>query len=352
MIENEHPDEQYQKPRINLSYSVETNTAESAKRGAFWGWLVSAIEFLNSNFVTGLKILTAAIIILSYPAMVVLGHQLDDSKVELGDNRHWTVSEIGVATTLIARELDGPGWVSDKHPWHPQSRLTALPAWQSGVLSALSDHGRLLLDILASERDQDLIAAVRLLDTNEVHKTADRLLAATEAFARYDDRVAGGVTRAPNGPSALLARLDASTVWAAREYAKLADISNPGDGWLPSQEAIATVYTAKAVAHVTFAMLAVATEQETAILGTFAGQEQTQDMLRKWNTAARMRPLFVSNHGSDSLTGTSHPAILALHLDQARLATQLLAQDLRAALADKSDLETDSGAIAVATGPN
>ena len=77
-----------------------------------------------------------------------------------------------------------------------------------------------------------------------------------------------------------------------------------------------------------------------------------QDMLRKWRSAARMRPLFISNHGTDSLTGTSHPAIMALHLDQARIANQTLVRDLEIARQERANAVPGIEPIAVASGPN
>lgn len=337
-------------PRVNLSYANETQQADPRSRPSFLSKIGAVFSFAGRNFVPTVKAGVAALIIFAYPAMVVFGHQLDDSAVELGDERHWSVPEIGVTSTLLARELDGPGWLSDKHQWHPQSRLTALPAWQDGLLTTLADHGRLMLNILAEDRDQDLITGVRLLDTSdETHKVTDRLLAAMEAFARYDDRVAGGVTRAPMGAEALIARLDTGADWAAREYAKLAEISDPGDGWLASEDAITRFYSAKAVAHVTYTTLASVAAAETSLLDKHGATDKMQDTLRKWRSAAQMRPLFVSNQGGNSLTAANHPAIMALHIDQARRAMLDLAQHLEASLQAQATPTPDTPVIDVAS---
>lgn len=345
-------DEAEHRPRVNLSYANETLTADAKVRRTLRSRIAALFSFGQSNFVSAIKVSVAALIVFTYPVLTVAGHQLDDSAVELGDKRHWEVPEIGVVSTLIARELDGPGWLADKHAWHPQSRLTALPAWQTGLLSTMADHGRLMLDLMPEDRDQDLITAVRLLDTNETHRMTDRLLAATEAFTRYDDRVAGGVTRAPAGPDALITRLVTSAGWAEREYTKLAAIADPGDGWLASEAAIRSVYSSKAVAHVTLAMFEQVTDAEQALLRDLGLDAQAQSMLQKWRSAAQMRPLFVSNQGSNSLTGTNHPAAMALHMEQARRAALKFAQDLELALKERAETVPSTAPITVASGIN
>ena len=337
-------------PRVNLSYVNEAIQTETVVRRSLLYRLTRIFRLGQMHALSGLKALIAAMFVLAYPAMVIAGHKLNDSAVEFGDARHWSAPEIGVASTLIARELDGPGWISDKHEWHPQARLTALPAWQESLLSALSDHGQLLLDLLADERDPDLITAVRLLDASATHKTTDRLLAANETFARYDDRVAGGVTRAPTGEDALIARLITSAQWAEREYSQLAAISTPGDGWLASSDSIEAVYKAKAVAHVTHAMLDAVADREQNMLEKLGVTETMSDALNAWETAARMRPLFIANHGTGSVTGTSHPAIMALHFDQSRLAVLKVAAQIEAARQERIATPSGPASVVVAQG--
>ncbi len=357
MINDEHSkatnyDEAYEKPRVNLSYANETHKIEQKQRRSVRNGINAIVSFIRTRFVSAIKVATASFIILAYPAMTVLGHQIDDTGVEFSQARHWAVPDIGVAAILIARELDGPGWVADKHPWHPQSRLTALPAWQQGLITGLSDHGRLILDVLEQGPDQDLIAAVRLLDINPAHKTTDRLAAASEAFIRYDDRVAGGVAIAPTGSDALIARLTFSADQAGREYAQLAAISNPGDGWLASDEAIESVYHAKAIAHVALAMLEAVSQAESDLLADLKAEEKIADVLSKWQSAAHMRPLFVANQASRSISGTSHPAMMAFRLDQARLATLSLAAHLETMANERAEAAPDSPPLAAAIIPS
>ncbi|MEO9969652.1 MAG: hypothetical protein ABJG15_07460 [Hyphomonadaceae bacterium] len=272
-------------------------------------------------FILGAKILLVIGIIAAYPATVIMNHQINDDPVSLETGRHWAAGDIGVSATLLGRELDGPGWASDRHPWHPQAQLTALPAWQEGLRASIADHARLTLTALEGQRDQDLVAAERLLNFDDSLKATPRLQAAREALMRYDDRVAGGVAGSPQGLDFLKLEMDMTLGWAAQAGLELSDISTPGDGWLASREAVAAVYHGKARAHAAHELLSAIKTREIATLERHSAVTEIDVALNKWRSAANLKPLFVSNQGSDGLIGANHPAILAFRLSEAQTAT-------------------------------
>ena len=273
-------------------------------------------------FIFAAKTLIVAIAILAYPAAAMLSHKIDDTPIALDTGRHWAANDIGVSATLLGRELDGPGWAADRHPWHPQAQLTALPAWQEGLRASIADHARLTLSTLRGQRDEDLVAAERLLANGTDRKATPRLQAAREAFMRYDERVARGVAGSPQGIEFLKREMEMTLGWAAASSQTLADISTPGDGWLASSEAVSAVYYGKARAHSAHQLLSAVTEREQKTLQDHPAQEAIELALKRWRNAAKLKPLFVSNQGGDGLVGANHPAILALRLNEAQAATE------------------------------
>ena len=320
----EYDEDAQVKPRVNLSYVNETEASRKVLGRSAWSQFAGKFTFSTAGLIFYGKLVLVAAIILAYPIMTALSHQINDTMILPDNSRYWAVPEIGVTSVLIGRELDGPGWASDRHPWHPQSRLTALPAWQEGLLEAIASHGRLIIRQIEDQRDPDLIAAIRLLDPADGQDATLRLIAASEALSRYDDRVAGGVTIAPTGPDAIAARLALVQDWARARHAELADIASPGDGWIASAEAIEAVYRAKAAAHVAHELLAASLRNEQSLLAAYEAEDAYKDMLADWRRAATLRPLFIANQGSDAASGVNHPAIIAFHLEEARRATLAL----------------------------
>lgn len=325
-------DAPYEPPVVNLGYQKETAAVSGKNKLS-----LSSIPLVRVG-----QILLVIAAILAYPAMAVMSHKLDDSSVVLDEGRYWAVPDVGVMSILVSRELDGPGWVTDKHRWRPQARLTALPAWQDSLLEALGDHGRLLSSLIDARKDEDLLAAVRLLGLPDETTMTPRLQAANEALARYDDRVAGGVALAPQGAAHMLARLGLTDQWASAEHAKLVEIANPGDGWIASTEAIRAVYSAKAKAHFAHEVLKASGEREAALLARHGAEGAFRRTVRKWQHAANLRPLFVSNQGSDGVIGANHPAILAFHLEEARTAQAELALRLSQPPAPADDISANT----------
>lgn len=315
-----------QKPRVHKPYASQSTPPKKSLTKS----LRSSLSISRERIIFIGKAFLVALFILAYPLMTLMSHQVNDERVFFEDSRYWAVPDIGVSSVLIARELDGPGWVADRHPWHPQARLTALPAWQDSLLKCLADHGRLVISELDNLRDQDLIAAVRLLEPTGEQNMTDRLLAASEALSRYDDRVAGGVAAAPSPMTGMIAKLQLVSNWSDQNHAALVAVASPGDGWIASNEAIEAVYAAKAAAHVAHEILAATASNDQSMLAEHSAEAAMQDALNKWRRAATISPLFVANQSGDALSGLNHPAIMAFRLSEARRASQALIVQLQA----------------------
>ncbi|MEM9669830.1 MAG: hypothetical protein AAF950_12970 [Pseudomonadota bacterium] len=308
-------------PVVKVAYQTYAETPQRS---------VSVPSITSNTLLTALKALTVAALMLIYPVLVVTHHQVDDSPIDLADaSRHWTVPEAGIASQLITRELDGPGWVADRHLWHPQSRLTALPAWQDTLVAAISDHGRLSLSMIEGQRDPDLEAAIRSLGRTTTEDAIPRLVTAREALTRYDGRVGAGLSSRPQGALALAAELELFAEWATANRFALGEIASPGDGWIASEAAIETVYRGKARAHVAHEMINARLAAEPGIFPSSEAELAVLQALEKWRIAAKLRPLFISNHGADALIGANHPAMMAFLISDAGEASKRAATLLK-----------------------
>ena len=79
------------------------------------------------------------LLIFGYPASVLAAHNINDRDVILSSDA-WVSESAGIVSTLVSREANTNGWAQDRDAWHPQARLTALPAWQEGIIEASSDR--------------------------------------------------------------------------------------------------------------------------------------------------------------------------------------------------------------------
>lgn len=261
----------------------------------------------------------------TYPALTLNAHKVDDTPIEFANGYEWSVGEIGGTVTLVARILEGPGWASDKPAWHPQARLTAMPAWQEGIASAAADYTRL---IAVQTGDEDVAAAARLLapQSTGMH---DRLTAAAEILARYDSSVENGHAKTPTGEKALIEKLELTAGWAQDSRSALAIAARENKVWPASYEDIRTFYAAKARAHVAHELLSAALTQETSALTERGLTPASAEALELWRKAASQRPLFVTNQsGSDAILG-NHLTGMAFLMDEAGTATTALTDALR-----------------------
>jgi len=267
------------------------------------------------------KAALAMVVLGTYPALVVMSHQIDDSQIEFADGYEWSVGEIGATVTLIARILEGPGWASDSPEWHPRARLTAMPAWQEGIVSASSDYTRL---IAAQTGNEDVAAAARLLTLEEAGMK-DRLTAAAEILARYDSSVENGHAKTSKGEAQLAEKLRLTAGWAQESRASLAIAASNTEAWPASYSDIQTFYASKARAHVAHELLSAALAQEHNALTARNLSPAKSEALAIWRRAAEQKPLFVVNRsGNEALFG-NHLTGMAFLMDEVSVATLALA---------------------------
>ena len=263
----------------------------------------------------------------AYPAMTVRGHQLDASMPSLAEAPiAWTSDATGLMNVAIARETDGAGWIGDHAIWRPEARLTALPAWQAGLASGLSDVSRARAEAAKYEGapDRDLMMASRLLAVREDGRMGARLAAAMEAFQRYDGRLAQGLAVQPTGASAALAQLDLIDNWSTngREALRVA-IADP-DTVLASVDAVSALYELRGRAQAASIVLAGLAAEDPDLMAQPDIAAARATAQETWRAVAEMSPLFVGNAEPGAIFPGNDLMSMAYLLDEARAATLAL----------------------------
>lgn len=278
------------------------------------------VSRLWNSLVRTLKWAAILLFLGGYPAAMWGSHTINSETVVLSQTDSWATTKTGIMLTLIGRELTGPGWAADRPAWHPQARLTALPAWQTALSDALSDIAGLAA-IQARDyndrADTDLLAASRLLATASDVKAVPRLNAASEALQSYDSRLGRkmAVTRADN--TTLLEEVDLYKGWLQADMATLRQTALDLDGWPASRKDIRAVYAARARAHVAALFLSSSIEQTPELVVSREASAAHQAAQRALDRIARFEPLVISNQGGTHPVLADHPAMLAFYLSEA-----------------------------------
>ncbi|MEP1599781.1 hypothetical protein [Hyphomonas sp.] len=300
--------------------------------------------------VTLLKVGVVVCAVAAYPIMTVASNRIDDSSIEVA-GQNWTLPEVGVSIVKIARELEGGGWAGDRANWHPQARLTAMPAWQSATADALSQHTALLADLTVKdgEVDSDLKAAARLLKGVEGEDMRPRLTAAAEALNRYDSRAGRDLAATPDKVDKLAAEATLFASWAEADRIDLSvQVNQDVVEWPASKVDIETFYSAKARAHLAQQMLAAARTAEPRLARLPSVSTAFDRAELAWSRAARMKPLVVSNQSGDGPFMANHLASIGFYLGEAQDASRNLAAALEqmpeGALENVAGLETQLAA--------
>jgi hypothetical protein len=278
-----------------------------------------------------LKLALLLAVIGAYPAAAVLSSKINDHPVIFPQNESWSVAGVGVAIHKIARELEGAGWAADRPQWHPQARLTALPAWQQGTATALSEHVALLAGIASAsdQPDDDLAAAARLLMAVPGEDMRPRLTAAAEALNRYDTRASRGLALRPTPEETLPREMALFAEWARQGRAALSDrINAEQSAWPASREDIAAFYDAKAHAHLAHELILSAKARAYGITGDTELAVALARAEAAWGRAAALKPVFVSNLSGSGALLPNHLASMAYYLVEAEEASAFLAAKL------------------------
>lgn len=298
-----------------------------------------------------LKLSAVLAVFFAYPAMMWSAHDINDAPVDAVTAEAWASPSAGVAITLVAREVEGPGWTGDFPAYAPARQLTAQPAWQVALVNALADQVQLAASSVNADGsvDPDLAAASRLLRTKANVETTPRLIAAAEALARYNGRVHAGLVNDFNEPAHLSQTLLLYAAWAGESSADLSALIGHDDGWPASRADVHAFYTARARAHVVNSMLQAATHSHPDLMSRASLRAQVREAQALWHRIASQSPLIVSNQDGDGALLPNHLAAMAWHLDQAEAATLTLSELVMGAQPDMTLAEAN--AISLTTAP-
>ncbi|MGH1421695.1 MAG: hypothetical protein ACRBEQ_07745 [Hyphomonas sp.] len=262
-----------------------------------------------------------------YPVMTVTSHRIDDRNIDVANQQYWTSPEVGVAINKIARELEVAGWAGDRANWHPQTRLTAMPAWQQATTDALAEYVGLQADLASVEgiADTDLLAASRLMQAAPNEDMRPRLTSAAEALNRYDTRLQRGLAKKVKAIDTLKVQTALFAAWAITDQQDLNTQVFASDVEFPaSKRDITTFYGAKARAHVALEMIRAVHVRENALSAHSEVGPALRDAEAAWERAAKMRPLIVSNQPGDSALFSNHLATMSLYVGAAEEAMMAL----------------------------
>lgn len=130
----------------------------------------------------------------AYPVAVAISHHVTSRLPDTVPTQVWADARIGTAIEILERETYF-GWATGRPVWHPQSYLTAMPAFQDGITDTLSAFAaRRARSEGTAEPDSDLRHAQSLLSQLEGEEAETRAYAAIEALRRFDGRKARALT--------------------------------------------------------------------------------------------------------------------------------------------------------------
>lgn len=269
----------------------------------------------------------------AYPMMTVASHKIDDRPIDLTGQQTWSSPEAGISINLIARELEGAGWAGDRANWHPQTRLTAMPAWQDAMASGLSEYVRMQARLAGSADapEDNLLAASKLLMSVPGEDMRPRLTSAAEALNRYETLMARGQVQKPDLVETLKAQAALFAGWAKTDREDVSEqVYRDAVEFPASREDLTRFYAAKARAHIAGEMLTAMHYSDRRVVNhPEIGQALTQAE-RAWRRAAKLKPLIVSNQAGDTAFMSNHLAQMAFFIGEAEIATQSLRVSLEA----------------------
>lgn len=252
-----------------------------------------------------------------YPVMMMVSSRVGDRSLSgLVDQTKWTSRWAGAAAGLIERQYLELGWAPDAHWLSPASHLTAKPAFQRALSSAVGEYIAVMAD-LSSESggaDQDLIAASKLIGPAS---NAAQLHAGRQALISFDRRLRRrGEVPAPG--EGQIRQLKTFETWAREGRRGVTHLAEKSSG-VVSRDATVAVYSAKARAQAAFVFLDAMEMGQTPDV-----MIARQSALDAWREAARFRPLIVLNGSSEGSIWGNHAVTMGFLLGEAETATEAL----------------------------
>ena len=309
----------------------------AAAIGRFWRRMIGAAKL-------GLVL----VLVGGYPAMTVLSHKVDSSPIVLSAAAPWYSNDTGTAMTLLGREITVAGWARDRSWWHPQARLTALPAWQDGITGALSDYALLASEHAALEPgapDSDLRAAARLLVPSQEAAAIPRLNAAAEALQSYEGRLSRGLAAQPKGMGVLIDELTLYKKWATDSKARMRSSVDRAEAWPASRADIEAIYMTRAYAQVASQLLMSSLIQDPQLVNSRPAAEAREQAVISWRRAATFNQLIVSSQAGTSSILADHPASMMYYLTEIETTTADFIAALEAQELDDMAVASSGGAF-------
>ena len=280
-------------------------------------------------------------LLLAYPLTAVFMSRIDDSAAYVATDKVWADEQVGVAVSLLRREVEDNGWAPGAPAWHPRARLNAMPSFQTGIGEAIADYAVLLASssIESGTTDSDLATAARLLKTPGDSDTDDRLVAVIEAFVRYDGRVARNVVNAPPPGLQLVNEMALYQLWADQGRARLAaEIRNTRNLPVASPSLTRAFYRTKGEAYAAYQLLLAVREKHGPFIDDLGAKPQLERAIEDWRRAARLQPLLVSSGRGDSLLLDNHLMTLAYLIDDAGRSSEELGAQISRSVALSADM--------------
>jgi len=286
--------------------------------------MMEAIGRFWRRIVGTAKLGLVLVLIGGYPAMTALSHKVNSNSVVLSSATPWYSNDTGTAMTLLGREITVAGWAADRSWWHPQARLTALPAWQEGITGALSEYALLASEHASREPgapDSDLLAAARLLVPSSEAEAIPRLNAAAEALQSYEGRLSRGLAAQPKGLGVLIDELTLYKGWAIEAQERLRSTVDRAEAWPASKADIQAIYKTRAYAQVASQLMISSLIQEPELVRTRAVNEAYDRTLFAWRRAATFNPLMISSQAGTGSFLSDHPAAMMYYLTEIETTT-------------------------------
>lgn len=271
------------------------------------GWMKRVLLFL---FLMALGLV--------YPVLMVMSHKVTNRISSQTPVQVWADPKVGTAIEVLERELYF-GWASSQPVWHPQARLTAMPAFQEGIGDVFSAFAaRRAEPVGDGERDSDLWRAHTLLLQLDDKEANDRVRAAIEALRRFDGRKARSLLEDRSSRDLLQRDLEVFRAELSLSIENLRSVASQKSRGVFNREDVRLYYHTKGELHA-IAMLLKATNPDNFEIPGFRQALDGANLALA--RAGRPTPITVSNPqpGDFSLGGNDIMvlAYLALEADRA-----------------------------------
>lgn len=285
-------------------------------------------------------LVVAVVLMLYYPVGMGLVHAIDDDPAFAPRPGTVTAEQsraVAMAALLVRREVDLHGWTANDPFFQPSWALDNMPAYQQGIVSAISRFAVEMSDQIGRTRgssgmDADLDKAAGLLKypgtvwmfdpSTSWAPTASaekQYRAAARALDRYNGRVVTGDAVFERRADSLMTTLDRISKDLGSSSAALD--RRLGERTLIDTQADDLFYATKGRLYAYALLLREMGWDHAALLSERELGGVWEQMLNSLRAAAALDPLVVSNARPDGLLLPNHLAVQGFYLLRAR--TQL-----------------------------